>query len=186
MYENDPAGQQGKKKMLITRLFDTGPALDGLSELLKNCVDEGASIGFLPPLAQTAAQTYWREVGASLGAGSRVLLVCTQDQRMAGSVQLSLCGKENGLHRAEVEKLMVHTDFRGQGIGRQLLEAIEAIAVQARRSLLVLDTRTGDVASRLYRSAAYVEAGQIPGFARDGHGELCGTTFFYKVLAGTA
>ncbi|MGF1751902.1 GNAT family N-acetyltransferase, partial [Vibrio cionasavignyae] len=42
--------------------------------------------------------------------------------------------------------------------------------------------RLGDVASSLYRTIGYTEAGQIPQFARSSTGELEGTVYFFKIL----
>ncbi|MDP9313761.1 MAG: GNAT family N-acetyltransferase, partial [Chloroflexota bacterium] len=71
---------------------------------------------------------------------------------------------------------------RQQGLGRALMLAVELAARQAERSLLVLDTRQGDVAERLYRSLGYVEAGVIPQYARSANGKLDACVFFYKLL----
>ena len=153
-----------------------------LTALLINCVDNDASIGFIPPLSQTEALRYWQGVEADLQKQTRVLWTATINHQIVGAIQLSFCMKKNGLHRAEVEKLMVHTDHRGKGIGRQLLAKIEQCALNYERSLLVLDTRTGDVASDLYRSAGYVEVGQIPQFVTNREGQFEATTYFYKIL----
>ena len=110
------------------------------------------------------------------------MYVARRDGKVIGSVQLSLCGKANGRHRAEVEKLMVHTSERGQGIARQLMAFMEQQAGPLQRSLLVLDTRLGDTASFLYRKLGYIEAGQIPEFALSSTGELDATVYFYKQL----
>lgn len=168
--------------MIIERCDAVEEELENLSALLTDCVDAGASIGYLPPLSNDLAVLYWREVAATVNAGTRVLLVAKNGKTLAGSVQLSLCTKQNGLHRAEVEKLMVHTNYRRKGVGRTLLNAIEQIAVSGSRRLIVLDTRADDVASNLYRSAGYIEAGRIPEFALSASGKLDGTSIFYKLL----
>lgn len=168
----------------IQRLHDLGAHREALCGLLVDCVGSGASVGFLPPVARDEAERYWSGVARDLAEGSRLLIVARAGDELAGAVQLSLCGKKNGLHRAEVEKLMVHTAHRGAGLGRRLLAALEDEARQLGRQLLVLDTRTGDVASTLYRKTGYIECGHIPGFALSATGELDGTTFFYKQLRG--
>ncbi|MDO6706836.1 GNAT family N-acetyltransferase [Photobacterium sp. 1_MG-2023] len=152
-----------------------------LTELLQNCVSDGASIGFLPPLSTEEASAYWLGVAAELGE-NRKLWVAKQGRQIIGTVQLSLCGKRNGSHRAEVEKLMVHTQARGQGAGRALMGAAEAQCAALNRTLLVLDTREGDVASELYKKLDYVEAGRIPEFARSASGTLAATIYFYKQI----
>jgi acetyltransferase len=151
-----------------------------LSLLLIDCVQGGASLGFVAPLALECARRYWDGVEAELEQGSRLLLIATDGTDVAGSVQLSLCMKQNGRHRAEVEKLLVRTARRRAGTGRALMHAVEALAKEYGRSLLVLDTRSDDVASMLYRQCGYREAGRIPNFALSSNGRLDSTTFFYK------
>lgn len=155
---------------------------DELVALLINAVESGASVGFVPPLPAWEAIQYWDSLAHDLRSGSRLLLVALVHGRVAGAVQLALCTKKNGLHRAEVEKLMVHTEHRRAGIGRALMLRIEQIARENNRTLLVLDTRSGDVASTLYRSGGYSEAGQIPGYALNADGTLDATQYFYKQL----
>ncbi|HHQ4747062.1 TPA: N-acetyltransferase family protein [Aeromonas veronii] len=150
--------------------------------LLQDCVDSGASVGFLPPLTKEESARYWQGVEADLAAGHRKLWLALEQQQIVGAVQLALCGKANARHRAEVEKLMVLQTARGKGVGRALMLAMEQGAHAAGRSLLVLDTRAGDVASHLYRQLGYLEAGQIPGFARNADGTLAATVIFYKLL----
>jgi ribosomal protein S18 acetylase RimI-like enzyme len=157
-------------------------ALDDLVELLQDAVASGASIGFLPPLAADDARDYWQSVLADIGSGARVLLAARDGGRMIGTVQLELAAKPNARHRAEVQKLMVHTGARGQGIGRRLMEALEDPARAAGRTLLVLDTRQGDVAERLYERHGYIRAGAIPKFALSAEGTLDATVFFYRLL----
>ena len=50
------------------------------------------------------------------------------------------------------------------------------------RSLLVLDTRVGDHAERLYRKLHCVEAGIIPSYAQKAGGMFEATILFYKLL----
>lgn len=157
--------------------------LPSLVDLLVDCVNSGASIGFLPPLSTVVAQTYWQEVIAGVEKQSRLLLVALAEaDQLVGTVQLGLESKLNGLHRAEVQKLLVYQHARGQGIGRQLMEVIEQAARQAARSLLVLDTRQGDIAEKLYQTLGYTQAGVIPFFARNSEGGLDATVLYYKYL----
>jgi GNAT superfamily N-acetyltransferase len=113
-------------------------ALDRLIILLQNAVESGASIGFLPPLGQDEAAAYWRKVIDDLPGGSRLLVVAHREGQLVGAAQLALEMRKNGLHRGEVQRVMVHTEFRQQGIGKQLMLALEAAARVAGRTLLVL------------------------------------------------
>jgi acetyltransferase len=153
-----------------------------LIHLLKDTVDNGASVGFLPPLSAEDAQQYWRTVFQEVSQGNCVLLVASDAGQIVGSVQLALVTKPNAKHRAEVQKLFVLSSQRRRGIGRALMHAIEQVARDEERTLLVLDTRQGDSAEQLYRTLGYCEAGVIPAYARSANGTLDSTVIFYKTL----
>jgi ribosomal protein S18 acetylase RimI-like enzyme len=152
-----------------------------LVALLQDAVEDGASVGFILPLYDADAREYWLKLLPDITQGTRILLAAMDGERVAGSVQLELAQKPNGVHRAEVQKLLVHRDYRRQGLGEALMVAIEAAAREARRSLLVLDT-AGEAAKRLYRRLEWVEAGSIPQFAMSTAGVLEATVIFYKSL----
>ena len=156
--------------------------LSDLGYLLRDTVDSGASVGFLPPLSAVDAQEYWQSVFQEVAQGSCLLLVARAGGQVVGSVQLALATKANAQHRAEVQKLFVLTSQRRQGIGGALMHAVEQAAREAGRTLLVLDTRQGDNAERLYRALGYREAGVIPAYALSANGTLDGTVIFYKTL----
>lgn len=161
---------------------DVNINIDGLANLLLDSVLSGASIGFLLPISHEDAVDYWQEVANALQTPHRIMLVAKADERIVGSIQLDLASRPNGSHRAEVIKLMVHSSWRNQGIGKALLSAIEQEARQAGRSTLVLDTREGDPSERLYLKAGYIRAGTIPEYARSTDGKLHATTLMYKLL----
>jgi ribosomal protein S18 acetylase RimI-like enzyme len=152
--------------------------LEQLTDLLIATVEDGASVGFIPPLSRDEARAYWEGV---LGPGV-ILLVAEESGRIAGTVQLQLAMKLNGRHRAEIARLMVHPGFRRRGIGRLLMEQAEAAAIAADRTLIVLDTREGDPSNALYLSLGYIEAGRIPHYALSASGTLDATVIYYKEL----
>jgi acetyltransferase len=165
----------------VERVSACARRLDALAELLIDAVDSGASVGFLPPLSLDAAYAYWHGVDASL-PHNRVLLTADVGGELAGAVQLELAAQPNGTHRAEVQKLFVMRRFRRHGIARALMLALETEAIARGRSLLVLDTRVGDPAERLYEQVGYQRVGVIPAFARSVEGTLDATVLFYKTL----
>jgi ribosomal protein S18 acetylase RimI-like enzyme len=81
-----------------------------------------------------------------------------------------------------VQRVLVHRSARRQGIAEQLMHRLEEIARERGRSLLVLDTREGDAAERLYEKLGYTVAGVIPGYARSADGSLDASVFYYKQL----
>lgn len=154
--------------------------MNHLAELLCDCVESGASVGFTRPFSEQDAMAYWHSVELDIAQGGRCLLLATSSEKVLGAVQLSLCDKPNGLHRGEVEKLMVHTEARGLGVATSLMKDIERIAVSLSRCLIILDTKKGDIAEGLYVKLGYIKAGEIPGFALSANGELDATVLFYK------
>lgn len=162
--------------MEIIELHTVDECLDELSSLLITVVHNGASIGFLPPLAKDDADAYW----SSCVTPEIIILAAKIEGKIAGTVQLHLCMKPNGSHRAEVAKLMTHPDYRQKGIARQLMNEIEKRGTKEGRSLLVLDTREGDPSNLLYQSIGFIEAGRIPNFAQSETGTLDTTILYYK------
>ena len=156
--------------------------LAALGEVLWACVQGGAGIGFVLPFEKHEAEAFWRSRLAGLRAGERHLLVARVDGRIVGTVMLELAPQDNGRHRAEVAKLMVHPQARRQGIARKLLIAVEELALSLGRTLLVLDTVTGDTAESVYPKAGYMRVGVVPGYAHAARGGLNATTVFYKQL----
>jgi len=161
-----------------------------LSALLRDAVDSGASVGFLPPLAEAEADAYWRGVVAAVREGSCLLLVARDaeggadapEREIVGTAQLLLATRPNARHRAEVAKVIVHTKARRHGIGRALMLAVEEHARRLGRTTLVLDTRQGDPSERLYASVGYRLAGAIPAYAKSADGALDPSAFYYRLL----
>lgn len=161
---------------------DVEARVDEYVRLLQACVDDGASIGFLPPLGELEARDFWARVVSMLRAGEAWLWSADVDGRLVGTVQLHAASSANGRHRGEVAKLMVDPDARRRGIARTLMLALEAQALTQGRTTLVLDTRAGDPSERLYMSLGYQRVGEIPHYARSASGQLDSTAFYYKLL----
>ena len=155
---------------------------DGLVALLLDAVRHGASVGFLDDLDEAQARGYFDELKARLGSGEQLLWVVAQGQEVLASVQLGLCLKPNGLNRAEVQKLLVHSSARRRGLGQHLMQALENAARQCKRGMLYLDTEAGSGAEGFYRALGYAKAGEIPDYACGPDGVYRATALYYKVL----
>jgi GNAT superfamily N-acetyltransferase len=155
-----------------------------LAELLIDCVDGGASVSFMRPLAPERAQAFWQRVAAGVEAGERALLVAEDDAgSIVGTVQVVLDQPENQPHRADVAKMLVHRRARRQGLGEALMRAAEGAAREHGKTLLVLDTVTGGDAERLYARLGWQRVGVIPDYALWPDGRPCATTVFYRRVA---
>jgi GNAT superfamily N-acetyltransferase len=156
--------------------------IQGLSDVLIDCVEGGASVSFMLPMSRTKVEGYWREMSTSVTRGERVVLVAEDTTgRIAGTVQVIWAEAENQPHRADLAKMLVHRRARRHGIGAALLAAAERTAFSAGKTLLVLDTASGD-AERLYARHGWQRCGQIPDYALWPDGTFCATTIFFKSL----
>jgi GNAT superfamily N-acetyltransferase len=159
--------------------------IEELSDVLRDCVEGGASVGFMLPLTRSKAEAFWRGAAASAARDERVVLVAEDAAgAIMGTVQVVWAFFENQPHRADVAKMLVHRRARRQGIGAALLAAAERCALSAGRTLLVLDTASDD-AERLYVRQGWQRVGAIPGYALWPAGGFCSTTIFFKELRGT-
>lgn len=163
---------------------DIARHVGGLGTLLYDSVQAGASINFVLPFSVAEAEAFWRtKVLPSVQSGTRDIWLARHGDRVVGSVQLDVDTPPNQPHRAEVTKLLVHPGFRRRGIARSLMAVLEDGARQRGRSLITLDTRTGDMAEPLYTSLGYVTVGVIPGYCRDTvEDRFDPTTIMYKQL----
>jgi GNAT superfamily N-acetyltransferase len=121
-------------------------------------------------------------VGASLTRGERAVLVAEDGRgRVVGTSQAIWAAPENQPHRADLAKMLVHRRARRLGVGAALLAATERAALTAGRTLLVLDTASGD-AERLYERGGWQRVGAVPRYALLPDGAVCDTVFYYKDL----
>jgi GNAT superfamily N-acetyltransferase len=156
--------------------------VEGLADVLIDCVAGGASVSFMWPLPRERALAFWRRVAADVARGARALVIAEDAAGVCGTVQLVLEQPENQPHRAELSKMLVHRRARRQGLGAALMLAAEAAARQCDKTLLVLDTANPE-AERLYERTGWTRVGVIPNFAYLPQGGLCRTTFYYRELA---
>jgi GNAT superfamily N-acetyltransferase len=150
-----------------------------LADVLIDCVEGGASVSFMLPMARETALRFWQGVADGVERGVRTLVVAEDTQGIVGTVQLITDLPENQPHRADVAKLLVHRRARGAGIGRRLMDAVEGEAREQGRRVLVLDTASA-TAERLYERLGWQRVGVVPDYALMPDGELCATVFFYK------
>jgi GNAT superfamily N-acetyltransferase len=162
---------------------EASACIDALADVLIDCVEGGASVSFMLPLARSTAIAFWRGVADGVGRGERVLLVA-QDRAGAivGTVQMITAVPENQPHRADIAKMLVRRSARRRGVAHRLMTAIDDAALEHGKTVLVLDTVTGGDAERLYERAGWQKVGAVPKYALMPDGAFCATTFFYKHL----
>jgi GNAT superfamily N-acetyltransferase len=154
--------------------------LTELGEVLLDCVRGGASVSFMASLTKAEAESFFEKVVEGVQRGERILLAAFIDSQLVGTVQIILATPPNQPHRADVAKLLVLRSARKQGVGARLMERVDEASRQAGKTLLVLDTVTGDPAERLYTRSGWNKVGVIPNYALYPDGRWCDTTIFWK------
>ncbi|THH39221.1 GNAT family N-acetyltransferase [Aliishimia ponticola] len=138
----------------------------------------------MSPLSQEAAAAFWSDsVRPDVARGDRLLLGAVQDGRLIGTVQLVLAMPPNQPHRGEISKMIVHPEGRRLGLGTALMQAALRAAKDAGKTIVTLDTRSGDVSEGLYRRVGFEVAGTIPDYAFDPDGiQRHATTYMYRYV----
>jgi GNAT superfamily N-acetyltransferase len=156
--------------------------IQGLSDVLIDCVEGGASVSFMLPMTRAKADAFWRATSASVARGERLVFAAHDEAgTIVGTVQIILAQPENQPHRGDLAKMLVHRRARRQGLGASLLAAAEQGARDAGKTLLVLDTASDD-AERLYARNGWQRCGVIPDYALWPDGGPCPTTIYFKFL----
>ena len=178
-------------KFKITQLQTAESVLslqNPLSILLRDCVTDGFSIGFLSPFTLKEADIYWKEISELIPKGNLYLFILTSatspsdSQPILGSIQLHTISKNAHLHRGEVAKVLVSPNARRQGIARLLMEHVEDFARGIGREMLTLDAASEGPANEMYRKLGWEEWGTCKGYAKWPDGSNCDATFFRKEI----
>jgi GNAT superfamily N-acetyltransferase len=156
--------------------------LDGLAAVLADCVEGGASVSFMSPFSHAQARSVFEGYADDVDDGRRVVLAALADGEVVGTVQVVLAAPPNQPHRGEIAKLLVRRSARRRGIAQLLMERAEAEARAEGKTLLVLDTVTGDPGERLYARLGWNRVGVIPNYALYPDGRPCDTTVFWKAV----
>ncbi|AKJ31239.1 GNAT family N-acetyltransferase [Caldimonas brevitalea] len=162
---------------------EAAACVEALADLLIDCVDGDASVGFMWPLPRERAMSFWRGVAEAVVRQERVVLVAEDPEgQIVGTVQLIVSLPDNQPHRGDVAKMLVHRKARRRGIAARLMAALDDAARRLGKTVLVLDTVTGADAQRVYERAGWQRVGDVPNYALMPRGGFCSTTFYYKHL----
>lgn len=161
---------------------ETLRAAPALGEILKDCVEGGASVSFMADLTLDDATAFWEKAATAQAGDGRAVVIAQDAQGPFGVVQVIPAGMPNQPHRGDIAKMLVHRRGRRRGAAQALLAAAEDAARDLGLTLLVLDTVTGGDAERLYARLGWTRVGAIPNYALMPDGTLCATTYFYKDL----
>jgi ribosomal protein S18 acetylase RimI-like enzyme len=166
----------------IAPLGASPATIAALSDLMVEAVANGASVHFMHPLQQAAAEGFWENSLAAAARDERIVLGAFDGNDLVATVTLLLDVPPNQPHRAEIGKLMTRVSHRSRGIAKALMQAAEAMAIERARTLLVLDTAAEDGASKFYEGLGFTLAGIIPDYALKPRGGLNACMIYWKRL----
>jgi GNAT superfamily N-acetyltransferase len=174
----------GTERIEVRRLApaEARERLDALAGVLADCVDGGASVGYMAPFSHADARAVYEDYVRDAEQGSRIILGAFLEGELVGTAQLVLAVPPNQPHRAEVARVLVHRSARRRGLAQRLMEQLEQEARAEAKTLLVLDAVTGGDAARLYERIGWNTVGVIPGYALYPDGGVCDTTVFWKTV----
>lgn len=94
---------------------------------------------FMPPLSHDKILASWTLWSEEVKAGSRLIILqlSSDESEVAGVVSLNMPDTETGKHRSEVGRLLVSPDFRKRGMARELMRALEDVARDKGRWMVV-------------------------------------------------
>jgi acetyltransferase len=165
-------------------IVDLGPAdvqasLDDLAGLLLDAHASNMALGLAGPLTPDRARLAWVETAEQLDPERRVLLGARDEAgRIVGTVQIVRAAADNGARRAEIVRLAVRGDLRGQGLGRALLDAAVERARALELRLLWLSTHADTAADDFYERCGWTRVGVMPAYSQRPDGALVANAFF--------
>lgn len=156
---------------------------DEFAALLSDAVEDGGCVGFLLPVTADKLDRYWSGVAREMEAGERELLAAFEFNRLIGSVQLAYEKAESVRHRADLQKLMVHSSERRRGIARALLvHALERMPALG-LVMYTITTANAGPAEYLVRSLLFTRYGIMPHYGLTPDGKLHDASLHYISLA---
>lgn len=142
----------------------------------------GMALGAAPAVSREALAELQR---AALADPGRVVLVAERDGEVVGMAHLVPSNAANAPHRAEVQRVAVAKSERGRGVGRELMAAVEAAALERGLTLLWLTTHDQTDACAFYESMGYKRLGVMPSYSVRPDGTVSSGAFYFRELAGT-
>ncbi|PTB62223.1 acyl-CoA N-acyltransferase [Trichoderma citrinoviride] len=186
------------ESITITRFSPSQHAhlIPAILQMHINCIQsDGALLRFHPPFTPAKRhkmETFWNErLLSQISSGRRIALIALAASNIEGSddvagiVELGMPDADTGPFRGDLEMLMVSPKYRRRGLGVKLINDVEEIAREEKRTLLQLSTDVGSTAEKyVYPRLGYALMGTVPKYGISPlDGSLKDGAFFYKHLA---
>lgn len=153
-----------------------------LGALLLDAIESGASVGYQSGTSREDAESAFYRLRGALDKGDLLIWIARDERGLLGTVRLELSNESEGLNRATPKLLLVHRRARRQGIGKQLITAMENAATTHHRGLLCLDVQASTSAEAFYRAQGYRCLGELPDYICSSDGYYHPAVIYYKRL----
>lgn len=152
-------------------------------ELLRDAVESGGTVGFILPMTEDKLDRYWSGVARDLESGERELLAAFVDGKVVGALQISYEKAESVRHRADLQKLMVHSAHRRIGAAKALLFTAFQRMPLLGLAMYTITTLTDGPAETLVRGLGFTRYGVMPHYGVLPTGELHDASMHYISIA---
>ncbi|KAL7918110.1 acyl-CoA N-acyltransferase [Trichoderma austrokoningii] len=168
--------------------------LPAIIQMHIDCIEaDGALLRFHSPFTlekRSKMETFWKARLSQISTGHRITLIALssrdgqQEADVAGIVELGMTDADTGPFRGDLEMLMVSPRYRRRGLASKLMDELEEIAKEEKRTLLFLSTDIGSTAEKyLYPRRGYILMGTVPNYGiSPTDSSLKDGAFFYKQL----
>ncbi len=151
--------------------------------LLGDAINDGGCVGFLLPVQADKLDRYWNGVAREMEAGEREVMAALENGRVIGALQIAYEKAESVRHRADLQKLIVHSTERRRGIARALLvHALERMPALGLVMYTITVAKAGP-AEMLVRSLLFTRYGVMPHYGLTPDGKLHDASQYYISLA---
>jgi GNAT superfamily N-acetyltransferase len=142
----------------------------------------GMALGAAPDVSVAALERSHRGAVAEPG---RIVLVAELEGEVVGMAHIAPSEAANAPHRAEVQRVAVARSARGVGVGRRLMAAVDAAALDRGLTLLWLTTHDDTDACAFYEAVGYTKLGVMPSYSLRPDGTPSPAAFYFKELTGS-
>lgn len=124
-----------------------GKYLPAIIQMHIDCIEsDGALLRFHPPFTlekRSKMEAFWTARLSQICTGHRITLIALasldgkQEADVAGIVELGMAEADTGPFRGDLEMLMVSPKYRRRGLASRLIDELEEVAKEEKRTLLV-------------------------------------------------
>lgn len=139
----------------------------------RDVANAGGAVGFpFLPVTDEQVNSSINSMADSLSQGINRILLATVKSEIAGWLYLAGNSSELTSHWARVLRVQTALEFRGQGVGRALMNEVSRAAIEdLSLEQLHLELRSGMGLTGFYQSCGWQEIGRWPGSLRFSEGD---------------